>query len=158
MNTFTTPHFLTRTALAAGTIATAAQVQAHAAGLVQEPLDVQWQSTTASGRRNWMVLAAFDFDSQVLGRTVHVPVGFVTDFASVPRWLWSFLPPTGQYGKASLVHDYLYETPTFACTRHDADRTFLEGMQVLGVSWLVSHLMFVSVEGFGGGGFVARTP
>lgn len=39
---------------------------------------------------------------------IRVPVGFVTDFASIPRVLWSVLPPDGQYAYAAVVHDYLY--------------------------------------------------
>lgn len=37
-----------------------------------------------------------------------VPAGFVTDFASTPRALWSVLPPTGRYQLAAVVHDFLY--------------------------------------------------
>jgi Protein of unknown function (DUF1353) len=37
-----------------------------------------------------------------------VPAGFVTDFASTPRALWSVIPPTGRYQLAAVVHDFLY--------------------------------------------------
>jgi hypothetical protein len=40
--------------------------------------------------------------------TVTVPVGFVTDFASIPRALWTSLPRDGDYVWAAVVHDYLY--------------------------------------------------
>jgi len=39
---------------------------------------------------------------------VVVPIGFVTDFASIPRVLWSLLPSDGPYVYAAVVHDYLY--------------------------------------------------
>jgi hypothetical protein len=39
---------------------------------------------------------------------VSVPVGFVTDFASIPRIFWSLLPPDGSYTYAAILHDYLY--------------------------------------------------
>jgi uncharacterized protein DUF1353 len=39
---------------------------------------------------------------------VSVPVGFVTDFASIPRALWTALPRDGDYVWAAVVHDYLY--------------------------------------------------
>ncbi len=39
---------------------------------------------------------------------VKVPVGFVTDFASVPRLFWTLLPPDGLYWYAAVIHDYLY--------------------------------------------------
>jgi len=40
--------------------------------------------------------------------SVTVPVGFVTDFASIPRSLWTALPRDGDYVWAAVVHDYLY--------------------------------------------------
>lgn len=43
---------------------------------------------------------------------VHVPAGFITDLASIPWPLWSFLRPDGQYAYAAVVHDYLYWTQT----------------------------------------------
>lgn len=39
---------------------------------------------------------------------VRVPIGFVTDFASVPRVFWSSLRPDGLYAYAAVIHDYLY--------------------------------------------------
>ena len=40
--------------------------------------------------------------------SVSVPAGFVTDFASIPRALWTALPRDGDYVWAAVVHDYLY--------------------------------------------------
>jgi len=36
---------------------------------------------------------------------ITIPAGFSTDLASVPRIFWWFLPPTGAYEKAAVVHD-----------------------------------------------------
>ena len=86
--------------------------------------------------RTWRLTAEFDFASEVLERIVRVPVGFVTDFASTPRWSWPFLPPTGAYGKAAVVHDDLYQHPEMVApivTRIQADCTLLEGMRALQV-------------------------
>ncbi len=41
-------------------------------------------------------------------KPVRVPVGFVTDFASIPRLFWSVLRPDGNYSYAAVIHDYLY--------------------------------------------------
>lgn len=43
------------------------------------------------------------------GTEMQVPSGYVTDFASVPPFLWSICPPIGKYNRASLIHDYLYD-------------------------------------------------
>lgn len=83
-----------------------------------------------------------------------VPAGFETDFASVPRWMWSFLPPTGRYTKAAILHDYLVtpeqtgpqgysHTPV---PRDRADELFYESMLVLGVKPHLAWLMYQSVR------------
>ncbi|MBT1508870.1 DUF1353 domain-containing protein [Bradyrhizobium sp. SRL28] len=51
--------------------------------------------------------------------SVSVPAGFVTDFASIPRALWTALPRDGDYVWAAIVHDYLYWYQT--TTREIAD-------------------------------------
>ena len=104
--------------------------------------------------RFWKLVQEFDFASEVLERIVRCPVGFVTDFASVPRVLWDILPPTGKYGKAAVVHDMLYQHPTYitpAVTRYLADCTLLEGMLALGVSVETRLAIFEAVRL---GGFV----
>lgn len=42
------------------------------------------------------------------GITVKIPAGYITDFASNPRFLWSILPPHGGLMLASLPHDWGY--------------------------------------------------
>ena len=75
----------------------------------------------------WVSQCIFGFSS-TLGITVQVPVGFATDYASIPRALWSFLPPTGTYAAAAVIHDWLYWTQT--TTREEADQVFREAMLV----------------------------
>jgi Protein of unknown function (DUF1353) len=76
-----------------------------------------------------------------------VPMGFVTDFASVPRLFWSLLPPIGRYGYAALFHDFVYWEQT--TTRRDADLVFRTTMIELGVSKLVTFVLYESVRLFG---------
>jgi hypothetical protein len=38
---------------------------------------------------------------------IHIPGGFETDLASVPRVFWALLPPQGAYEKAAVLHDHL---------------------------------------------------
>ena len=78
---------------------------------------------------------------------ITVPIGFRTDFASVPRPLWSFLPPVGLYAKAAVIHDYLYESKSRP--RKEADEIFLEAMVILGVPRWKRTLMFWAVRVFG---------
>lgn len=46
-----------------------------------------------------------------------VPAGFVTDFASTPRALWSVIPPTGRYQLAAVVHDFCIGTRVARASR-----------------------------------------
>ena len=38
-----------------------------------------------------------------------IPVGYITDFASIPRFLWSVFPPHGFMTNAAILHDYMYD-------------------------------------------------
>jgi hypothetical protein len=59
--------------------------------------------------------------------SVVVPVGFVTDFASIPRSLWTLLPRDGDYVWAAIVHDYLYWSQ--GTSKADADSVFNAAME-----------------------------
>lgn len=85
---------------------------------------------------------------------IRVPVGFVTDFASIPRLFWSIIPPHGSYAKAAMVHDYLYTYGTNG--RKYADDVFNEGMVVLGVSKLTRASMYWAVRIFGASRYEGR--
>ena len=96
----------------------------------------------------------YDVDEEGSGDKVNVPVGFLTDFASVPRAFWWLLPRWGRYGNAAVIHDFLYWEQ--GRTRKEADRIFLEGMEVLGVSGLIRYTLFAAVRLFGWLGWWAR--
>lgn len=80
--------------------------------------------------------------------TVSVPVGFVTDFASIPRAFWSALRPDGDYAYAAVLHDYLYWTQT--TSRLKADRVLRAGMVDLRIPSATSTVIYEAVR-WGGG-------
>lgn len=88
------------------------------------------------------------FTVVVDGETIHVPSGWITDWASVPRFFWRLFPPIGRYTLAAVVHDYLYEYRVG--TRKRADRVFLRIMEHLGVPWWKRTAMYWAVRLFGG--------
>lgn len=60
---------------------------------------------------------------------IHVPHGFVTNFASVPRLPFAYLLYGGKGNRAAVVHDYLYaqaERPRNWC-----DAVFHHGLMAL---------------------------
>lgn len=101
--------------------------------------------------KTWIIL--FDFGYEVgeegSGDVINVPIGFHTDFASIPRILWAFLPRWGKYGNAAVIHDYLYwvQSPR---NRKESDDIFLAGMKVLEVPNWKRKLIFYAVRWFGG--------
>ncbi len=83
-----------------------------------------------------------------LPRNLTVPKGFVTDLATVPRLFWQALPPSGRYGPAAIIHDWLYWQQ--ATTREIADTIFLVVMEELDVTVATRRSMWASVRIFGG--------
>ena len=95
----------------------------------------------------WRIYQPLDFTSRD-GTTVHVPVGFITDFASIPRIFWNIAPPTSPfYSRASLVHDRLYET--HQVPREQADAYFYEAMLLSGSSHALAWTLWSAVRAFG---------
>ena len=108
----------------------------------------------------WRLTKSFFYDvgEEESGERIIVVSGFVTDFASIPRFAWSIIGyPTGRYGKAAVVHDWLYNYPKSGLgkprSRRRCDQIFLEGMQVLGVGWLKRSTMYFAVRAGGRGGW-----
>ncbi len=73
----------------------------------------------------------FRYQSDVAGRTLTVPVGFYTDFASVPRIgiIYAMLGDTAH--EPAVVHDWLYYLGLVP--RELADQVLLEAMGVINV-------------------------
>jgi len=97
----------------------------------------------------WPLEAAPE-DQQKVELEVHE--NFITDFASIPRPLWWLYNPTGPYGKAAVIHDYIYRNVFLLrpdgkrYTKHEADLIFKIGMSVLPVSKLTNTLMYYAVD------------
>ena len=106
---------------------------------------------------NWRIVEEFEYciGSKDSGDVITVPKGFITDFASIPRPFWSIIGhPAGKYGKAAVIHDYLYRNGIG--TRKKADQIFLEGMKVLKVNVIKRNIMYYAVRIFGRGKFNAN--
>jgi hypothetical protein len=77
-----------------------------------------------------------------------VPVGYKTDFASVPRatsWLY---PRTGAYSAAAIIHDWLITDmlPTGYIESNEVDRVFRQAMKELGVPFARRWVMWAGVR------------
>lgn len=76
-----------------------------------------------------------------------VPRGFSTDFASVPRVLWSVAPPIGRHTMAAVVHDWLYYKKIGS--RKWADLVFYEAMKRSSTGWWRRQIYYRAVRLFG---------
>lgn len=101
------------------------------------------------GKNKWKVYEKFEYHigSYPSQKVVEVPVGFITDFASVPRIFWFLISPIDKHGKAAVIHDYLYYTKIYS--RKEADKIFLECLKVLGVTTWKQYTMYYAVRYFG---------
>jgi len=99
---------------------------------------------------HWKLLTQFRYwtDGYHEGAAITAPEGFITDFASVPRFFWRILPPWGKYGKAAVLHDYNYWAGFLK--KEIVDMLFKEGMQVLEVAGWKWYTMHKAVS-WGGG-------
>ncbi len=109
------------------------------------PLCVEIQADGICGK----LLQEFDYHvgSEDSPDIIHVPAGFITDFASTPFFMWK----TGLYSKAAVVHDYLYQSKLRS--RAMADLIFKEAMLVLGVHPVKAQVMYRAVRLFGCKGY-----
>ena len=77
----------------------------------------------------------FQYQSDLLGKTIIVPIGFYTDFASVPRWMplmYALLGDTAH--EPAVIHDWLYYSAI--TDRETSDKILLEAMETFGMpSW-----------------------
>ena len=101
------------------------------------------------GKNKWKVFKEFDYHvgSYPSLEIIHVPIDFITNFASVPRIFWFIISPIDDHGKAAVVHDYLY-TIGYA-KRSVCDKIYLEALIVLNVAKWKRTIMYWGVKYFG---------
>ena len=106
-------------------------------------------SPLADGK-SWVILDDFRYyvGSEESDDVINVSIGFVTDFASVPRPFWWVIPRWGKYGNAAVIHDWLYWEQGDK-DRKQADDILLEGMNVLNVSGWQKTAIYYAVRWFG---------
>ncbi len=106
-----------------------------------------------SGR--WQLEMPLVYVSKIVG-VICVPAGFETDFASVPRFFFTYLLTGNTAHAPAVVHDYLYRTPTELVTRAQADATMLEAMEATKVPWWRRQLIYAGIRAGGSSAFKER--
>lgn len=106
------------------------------------------------GKQQYVLVEDFTYQSAAFGPIV-APAGMFTDFASVPRLVWSYLSPEDPcilYG--SLIHDFLYKTggrlPLRTLTRAESDEVLREAMLACGARITQAAVVYRCLRMFGG--------
>lgn len=105
-------------------------------------------SPLADGK-TWVLLRPFGYEvgKEGSGDVIDCSIGFMTDFASIPRPFWPILPPWGKYGNAAVIHDWLYWTQIR--TRAESDFILNEAMGVLEAPGWQRFVIYRAVRLFG---------
>ena|SRR3990167_4563473 len=93
--------------------------------------------------KTWRLISGFTYKNGKKG-TIVIPVGFETDFASTPWFIWWLFPPWGKYGKAAVLHDYLYKNKL--SHRQWSDEMFFEAMVCCGTPVWKAKIIYYSVR------------
>lgn len=95
----------------------------------------------------WRLMEPLSFHSDLLARTFTAPVGFETDFCSVPRVPLAYDLLGNRARKSGTIHDLLYTT--HEVTREQADQVLREMLLVDGVNECEAEEFYLAVRMFG---------
>ena len=109
-------------------------------------LDTRLVADDESGK--FQLLAAFGYQSDVAGITITVPVGFETDFCSVPRVPIAYDLLGNRARKAGTIHDFLYTS--HLVSRQLADEVLREMLLLEGVDHQEAMAFYLAVRACGG--------
>lgn len=114
------------------------------------------------GRQRYVLEHDFVYLSSAFG-SITAPAGMETDFASVPRLVWTYLSPEDPcilYG--SIIHDLLYQRggrlPLRRLTRAESDAVLREAMLVSGARRRQAAVVYHALRMFGASNFKAVLP
>jgi hypothetical protein len=105
---------------------------------------------TAEGRGLWELVTPLEYQADD-GTVYSVPIGFKTDFASVPRIPGVFDMFGDRANLAATLHDYLYSVdPTTGKhpipDREAADKLLKEASLAQGVSFEIAEMLYLGVR------------
>lgn len=133
------------------------------------PFESQLELRHRPGHRRWEVIHPLQYRHYTLtpaltggyqpraSQLIVVPVGYLSDLASVPRLARRLVDsnnPTTR--RPAVLHDYLYTDLTQRFTKRQADRIFYDALRKEGTARPLSLLMWLAVR-IGGRGHWGRT-
>lgn len=108
--------------------------------------ETRWLTESGSDRKMAM-LKGFWFKDRA-GKPWEAPAGVKIDGATIPKALWSIIgsPYTGEYRRASIVHDVASEKAKTVADRRAADRMFFEACREGGCEWWEAAVLYIGVR------------
>ena len=101
----------------------------------------------------WKVLEGFEyyFLKDDIKHTITIPEGYITDFASIPRFFHPYITPHDIYNKAAVVHDYLCDTN--GChgryNKEEVDNIYYDAQLVLNIYPMKAKIFYKFTDWFG---------
>lgn len=130
---------------------------------LQQVEDADGRAVLSSNRSTWRVMEPLVWEVGAIGSgiTITVPVGTLTDLASIPRIAWTVLPPDGPWTKAAVLHDGIYRSHgdiprtghPAPFTRAEADKILDDAMAAVGVGWASRWAIYAGVRVGGASAF-----
>ena len=102
------------------------------------------------GDKDFKLLKDLSYENNEI--KVTAKAGMIYDMASIPKIFWRVIgsPYIGKYRRAATLHDALYTSKGLGkLNKKQVDKLFLEMMQVDGVSFWKSRVMYLAVK-YGG--------
>lgn len=107
---------------------------------------LKMESIPPKGENSWRMIEPLVYVTKSNLQIV-VPVGYVHDLASVPRWAWRIVRPDHPTARRpSVVHDYIYTDLTKYLTKKEADNIFYEALLEEGTGRVLAWLMWAAVS------------
>lgn len=112
------------------------------------PVVIMRDARGADDRRMAIIASDYLYHDPVTLDVYLVPVGYITDFASIPRPASLLLPPFGLWTEGAVVHDFLYAVGEKG-GRAAADRILHTAIREQGVGRITAAAFHVAVNLFG---------
>ena len=99
-----------------------------------------------------------DYHADIGGYMIVVPAGFVTDGASIPRFLWRLCghPMSTRRFPAAVIHDWLY-SGAVPCDNKFADGIYRDALVLLGFPRWKAELEYCTLRLCGGAHWKGET-
>jgi len=92
----------------------------------------------------FMVAHPLRYETPDRRHSIVVPVGFVTDLASIPKPLWWWQSPHEGTLAPAILHDYLYWEQS--CTKDEADAVMYLAMHDIGLAGLRAEAVYRGIR------------